>query len=129
MRAIVAACDDAGIDTADVDGFVSYGSEHNDGQRLMSGLGTKELRFAALNWTHRDGSAGAVGLPSAAIIAGQADVVAGYRAILTNRMLAQGVPRSTMTAMVRAAYYHADNSLNTYGRDVRFSKLSTTSPA
>jgi len=56
LRAIVAACEDAGIDPADVDGFVSYGSDHNDGQRLMLGLGTKELRFGGLNWTHGGGS-------------------------------------------------------------------------
>ena len=156
LRAIVAACEDAGVDPADVDGFVSFGSDHNDGQRLMLGLGTKELRFGALSWTHGGGSAGAIGLASAAIVSGQAEVVVVYRAmaenrsgrlrvavamddlaaqymvngvaapitrcgLITNRMLeARGVPRSTMTAMVRAAYYHARNNPNAYGRDADF---------
>ena len=40
-----------------------------------------ELRFDALNWSHGGGIPGAVGLAAAAIIAGQADVVAVYRAM------------------------------------------------
>ncbi|MBN2973359.1 hypothetical protein JW805_15220 [Roseomonas aeriglobus] len=81
LRAIVSACDDAGIDPRDVDGFVSYGSEHNTGQKLVPGLGTRELRFGALAWTHGGGIPAAVGIAAAAIHAGQADVVAVYRAM------------------------------------------------
>jgi acetyl-CoA acetyltransferase len=81
LRAIVAACEDAGIPTSDVDGFVSYGSERNDGQRLMPALGTKELRFGALVWTHGGGIPGALSLGAAAIATGQASVVAIYRAM------------------------------------------------
>jgi acetyl-CoA acetyltransferase len=81
MRAIVDACGSAGIDPRDIDGFVSYGSDRNDGQKLVSGLGTRELRFDALNWSHGGGIPGAVGLAAAAIIAGQAEVVAVYRAM------------------------------------------------
>lgn len=81
LRAIVAACEDAGIAPADVDGFVSYGSERNDGQRMMPALGTRELRFGALAWTHGGGIPGALSLASAAIATGQADVVVVYRAM------------------------------------------------
>ncbi len=81
LRAIVAACDDAGIDPAEIDGFVSYGSERNTGQKLMPGLGTRQLRHAALAWTHGGGIPAAVGLASQAIIAGQADIVVVYRAM------------------------------------------------
>jgi acetyl-CoA acetyltransferase len=81
LRAIVAACEDAGISPRDVDGFVSYGSERNDGARLMPALGTKELRFAALAWMHGGGIPGAVGLAAGAIISGQAEVVAVYRSM------------------------------------------------
>ena len=35
LQAVVSACEDAGIDPADIDGFVSYGAERNDGQRMM----------------------------------------------------------------------------------------------
>jgi acetyl-CoA acetyltransferase len=81
LRAIVAACEDAGIHPSEVDGFVSYGSEMNAGQRLMPALGTKELRFGALMWTHGGGIPGAVGLAACAIVAGQADIVVVYRAM------------------------------------------------
>lgn len=81
LQAIVSAADDAGIDVRDIDGFVSYGSERNDGQRLMPALGTRELRFDALVWTHGGGIPGAVGLAAAAIVAGQAEIVVVYRAL------------------------------------------------
>jgi acetyl-CoA acetyltransferase len=53
----------------------------NAGQRLMPALGTKELRFGALMWTHGGGIPGAVGLAACAIVAGQADIVVVYRAM------------------------------------------------
>ena len=81
VRAIVSACEDAGISSKDVDGFASYGSERNDGQRLMRALGTKELRFDALMWTHGGGIPGALGLAAMAIATGQAECVAVYRAM------------------------------------------------
>lgn len=81
LRAIVDACVDAGIEPSEVDGFVSYGAERNDGQKLMRALGTRELRFGALVWTHGGGIPGALGLAAAAIVSGQADVVVVYRAM------------------------------------------------
>ncbi|MBW6522662.1 transporter [Sphingomonas sp. RHCKR47] len=81
LRAIVAAAEDAGLDPAEIDGFVSYGSERNTGQKLMPGLGTRSLRFAGLAWTHGGGIPAAVGLAAMAIYAGQADVVVVYRAM------------------------------------------------
>lgn len=81
LRAIVAACEDAGIDPADIDGFVSYGSERNTGQKLMPALGTKSMRFAALAWTHGGGIPAAVGIAAQAIYSGQAEVVVIYRAM------------------------------------------------
>jgi acetyl-CoA acetyltransferase len=81
LRAIVAAAEDAGIDPADIDGFVSYGSERNDGQRMMPALGTKQIRFGALVWTHGGGIPGALGLAASAIVTGQAEVVVVYRAL------------------------------------------------
>lgn len=145
LRAIVAACEDAGISPRDVDGFVSYGSERNDGQKLMPALGTRELRFGALLWGHGGCIPGALGLAASAIATGQADVVAVYRSIAessgarlrvavaqddtaaqylvngvdgpiqicalrTQRMLEEGVPASTMFAMARAAYHHAQQN-------------------
>jgi acetyl-CoA acetyltransferase len=84
LRAIVAACEDAGIAPADVDGFVSYGSERHEGQKLMPALGTKELRFGALIWGHGGGIPGALGLAASAIVTGQAEVVVVYRSLAEN---------------------------------------------
>jgi acetyl-CoA acetyltransferase len=81
LRAIVAACEDAGIDPRDVDGFVSYASERSDAPRLMAALGTREVRFPALAWIHGGGIPGALGLAGTAIVAGQADVVVVYRSM------------------------------------------------
>jgi len=146
LRAIVAACEDAGISPGQIDGFVSYGSERNTGQKLMPALGTRELRMATLAWTHGGGIPGALGIAAAAIGMGQADVVVVYRAMAeashrrlqlavtqddtpaqflvngidmvlqrsamrTQRMLEfNGVPRSTLEAVVRAGYHHAQNN-------------------
>jgi acetyl-CoA acetyltransferase len=81
LRAIVAACLDAGLDPAEIDGFVSYGADRNEGQKMMPALGVREIRFAALNWSHGGGVPGALGLAAAAIVAGQAEVVVVYRAL------------------------------------------------
>ncbi len=81
MRAVVAAAEDAGIDPKEIDGFVSWGSENNAGQLLMSGLGMRELRFGALMWIHGGGSAGAIGLAASAIATEQAEVVVVIRAM------------------------------------------------
>lgn len=84
LRAIVAACDDAGIEPAEIDGFISYGSDRNNGQKLMPALGTRELRLSALAWTHGGGIPGAIGMAASAIISGEAEVVAVYRAMAEN---------------------------------------------
>jgi len=81
LRAIVAACDDAGINPSDIDGFVSYASERNDAQKLMPALGTREVRFAALTWIHGGGIPGALSVAASAILAGQAEIVVVYRSM------------------------------------------------
>jgi acetyl-CoA acetyltransferase len=81
LRAVVAAAEDAGIDTKDIDGFVSWGSEKNAGQYLMSGLGMRELKYGALMWIHGGGSSGSIGLAAQAIATEQADIVVVIRAM------------------------------------------------
>lgn len=81
LRAIVAAADDAGIDVRDIDGFVSYGSERNTGQKLLPALGTRSLNYAALAWTHGGGIPAAVQIAAGAIASGQAEAVVVYRAM------------------------------------------------
>jgi len=81
IKAIVAACEDAGLQPNEVDGFCSYGSERSDGTKLMTALGCRELKFASLVWTHGGGIPGALSLAAMAVATGQADVVAVYRSM------------------------------------------------
>lgn len=94
MRAVVGAADDAGIDPRDIDGFVSWGSEKNAGQLMMSGLGTRELKYGALMWIHGGGSSGAIGLAAQAIATEQAEIVVVIRA-----MAEKGSDSRLMTAV------------------------------
>ena len=50
LIAIIEACKDAGIDPKDIDGFSSYSNDRNEPTRLAAALGTKELRFASMQW-------------------------------------------------------------------------------
>ena len=82
VRAIVDACEDAGLDPADVDGFVSYGDDKNEPVRLMPDLGTKELRWSAQVWGGGGGGIAATfGLAASAIMTGQAKAVVVFRAL------------------------------------------------
>jgi acetyl-CoA acetyltransferase len=83
VRAIVDACEDAGIDPADVDGFVGYGDDHNEPVRLMSDLGTKELLLNTQIWGSGGGGIAATfGVAAAAIATGQANTVVVFRALV-----------------------------------------------
>jgi acetyl-CoA acetyltransferase len=81
LKAIVSACEEAGIDPRDVDGFSSYGADENEAPRLTAGLGTREVRWSTLIWGGGGGgSAGALVAAASAIITGQAETVVVYRA-------------------------------------------------
>ena len=83
VRAIVDACEDAGFDPADVDGFVSYGDDRNEPVRLMPDLGTRELTWSSSVWGGGGGGiAGAFGIAAAAIMTGQASAVVIFRALV-----------------------------------------------
>ncbi len=82
LRAILAACADAGIDPREVDGFASYANERNDAVRLATALGVHELRWATMQWGGGGGGgAAAVASGAAAINAGLADCVVVHRAL------------------------------------------------
>ena len=119
IEAILAACTDAGFDPADVDGFVSYGDDHNEPVRLMSDLGTKELRWSAAVWGGGGGGiAGAIGVAASAILSGQADAVVVFRALveggsgrmsaavmahaLNDHLLAAGISSPAQVCAIRA---------------------------
>jgi acetyl-CoA acetyltransferase len=73
LRAILRACDDAGISPREIDGFASYSNDRNDPSRLAAALGLPELRFSNMQWGGGGGGgAAAVGNAAAAIAAGMA---------------------------------------------------------
>jgi acetyl-CoA acetyltransferase len=82
LKAILAACADAGIGVREVDGFASYSNDQNDPARIAAALGLPELRFA--NMVFGGGGGGgsaAVANAAAAIAAGYAECVVVYRAL------------------------------------------------
>jgi acetyl-CoA acetyltransferase len=119
VEAIIAACEEAGFDPADVDGFVSYGDDKNEPVRLMPELGTKELRWSTAVWGGGGGGiAGAFGVAAAAILTGQATAVIIFRALvegqsgrmsaavmahhLNDHLLASGVVSPAQVCAIRA---------------------------
>lgn len=83
IGAILDACEDAGFDPADIDGFASYGDDHNEPVRLMPDLGIKELRWcSAVFGGGGGGIAAALGQAAGAILTGQANAVIVYRALV-----------------------------------------------
>jgi acetyl-CoA acetyltransferase len=72
-KAIKLALDDAGLTVNDLDGFAIYSSSCDPAQ-VAANLGVPEVRFAATLTSGGGGSAGSIGLASAAIVSGMADV-------------------------------------------------------
>jgi acetyl-CoA acetyltransferase len=72
-KATLAALEDAGLTVADLDGFAIYSSSCDPAQ-VAATLGVPEVRFAATLTSGGGGSAGSIGLASAAIVSGMATV-------------------------------------------------------
>ena len=82
LKAILAACADAGISPKEIDGYSSYSNDRNLPSRLHTALGAKELRFSNMQWGSGGGGAAAsVGNAAAAIAAGYADCVVAFRGL------------------------------------------------
>jgi len=82
LRAVLAACADAGIDPREIDGFASYGEERSDASRLAAALGIRQLRSATMQWGGGGGGCcAAVANAAAAIVAGLADCVVVFRSL------------------------------------------------
>lgn len=99
LKAILAACEDAGIPPADIDGFSSYSNDRSDPSRLSAALGCKELRFASMQWGGGGGGgSAAVANAAAAIATGQAECVVVFRALAQGQFgrFGQGPRRNTI---------------------------------
>src|SRR5260370_26420299 len=93
LRAILRACEDAGIDPRQVDGFASYSNDRNDPSRLAAALGLPELRFSNMQWGGGGGGgSAAVGHAAAAVGAGYAERGVGVRAPAAGEVQAVGGP-------------------------------------
>ena len=104
LRAILAACADAGIDPREVDGFASYSNDRNDPSRLAAALGLPELRFSNMQWGGGGGGgSAAVGNAAAAIAAGYADCVVVFRALAQGQFQRFGAAPPAATASGEAA--------------------------
>jgi len=73
-KAILAACEDAGLSVTDVDGFAYY-SGGFDTSLIAQTLGIPEIKFTATLTGGGGGSAGSVGLAASAVVSGHAEVV------------------------------------------------------
>jgi len=86
-KAILAACEDAGISVKDIDGFAYYSGagagygDKMDTADFMETLGIPEVTFTASLTSGGGGSAGAIGLARAAIVAGEATTVVTVMAL------------------------------------------------
>jgi acetyl-CoA acetyltransferase len=105
LKAILAACHDAGIDHREIDGFASYSNDRNEPARLAAALGIRELRFANMQWGGGGGGgAAAFGNAAAAIHAGMADCVVVFRALAQGQFDRFGRAAEARTASGEAAF-------------------------
>src|SRR5262252_8960084 len=96
LRAITAACDDAGISPVDIDGFASYSNDRNEPSRLAAALGLPELRFSNMQWGGGGGGgAAAVGNAAAAVATGLSECVVVFRALAQGQFARFGLGAQT----------------------------------
>jgi acetyl-CoA acetyltransferase len=102
-KALLNACDDAGLTIADVDGFALY-SMGFDTSLFAQWLGIREVRFTGLLTGGGGGAAGSVGLAAAAVATGQAECVASIMTLQQagNRFGASFAPRGARGAAYSA---------------------------
>jgi acetyl-CoA acetyltransferase len=82
LKAILAACQDAGLDPRDIDGFASYSDDRSDPSRVAAALGIRKLRATTMQWGGGGGGCcAAVANGAASIAAGLADCVVVLRSL------------------------------------------------
>ena len=82
IKAITRAAEDAGLELSEIDGLISYMDNRNDPLRMSAALGMKDLRWSATPWAGGgNNSSATVQLADAAVSAGHANYVVGFRAL------------------------------------------------
>jgi acetyl-CoA acetyltransferase len=98
LKAVLAACEDAGISPHDIDGFASYADDRNQAIRLATALGCTELRFSNMQWGGGGaGGSAAVANAAAAVATGVADCVVVFRALAQGQFGRFGAGTSAAT--------------------------------
>jgi len=103
--AIIAAAADAGIAVPDIDGFAYFATDFDTGG-LMETLGIREVGFSSMLTGSGGGSAGAVGLASAAIVAGLAETVVVVCGVQQGALRYGAMP-STYDATAESCFYQS----------------------
>jgi acetyl-CoA acetyltransferase len=81
-QAIAAAIYDAGLKSADIDGFASFADDANHSQLMQVALGVPVMRWSSMVWGGGGGgSIAALSQACAAVESGQASAVAVYRGL------------------------------------------------
>jgi acetyl-CoA acetyltransferase len=105
LKAILAACKDAGISPREIDGFASFANDRSEPSRLAAALGVKEVRFSNMQWGGGGGGAGgAVGNGAAAVATGMADCVVVYRGLAQGQFARLGLGAQAATVSGDNAY-------------------------
>jgi acetyl-CoA acetyltransferase len=92
LDAIHDACDDAGLDVKDIDGFSGWCDDPTTPGDMTIGLGTPDFRYAALVWGGRgSGLPGAVTNAYMAVATGVANYVVVVRSLVQSKRLGQSV--------------------------------------
>jgi len=105
LKAILAACEDAGIEPRDIDGFSSYSNDRNDPPTLATALGIEELRYSTMVWGGGGGGgAGAMANAAAAVATGIANCVVVYRALAQGQFGRFGLGAQVNTISGPSAY-------------------------
>src|SRR5271168_3265547 len=74
LKAILSACEDAGLDPCEIDGFASYSDDRSEASRLAAALGIHRLRAGTMQWGGGGGGCcAAVANAAASIVAGLTD--------------------------------------------------------
>src|SRR6266446_9467749 len=82
LKAILAACQEAGLAPREIDGFASFSDDRSDASRLAAALGIHRLRSATMQWGGGGGGCcAAVANGAAAIVSGMADCVVAFRGL------------------------------------------------
>jgi len=107
LTAIRAACADAGLAPAEIDGFVSYMDQRNDPLRLSAALGVRSLSWTSQPWGGGGNNmAAALQLAAAAVAAGYARHVIAFRALAQGQFGRFGQARASGRTAGDFAYQH-----------------------